>query len=123
MKSFDFSQLKMDCLNPVCIDGSALEHKGKALHFHNISELDAYISTLTAEMCQARKDNVKLIEPDYQEVQQSIPELIVWAESIKKHTMLFLDSSESSKNPVQHSSNADHKEISHIYLLTRSTLL
>ena len=98
MKSFDFSQLKMDCLNPVCIDGSALEHKGKALHFHNITELDEYISTLTAEMCQARKDNVKLIEPDYQEVQQSIPELIVWAESIKKHTMLFLDSSESSKN-------------------------
>lgn len=98
MKSFDFSQLKMDCLNPVCIDGSALEHKGKALHFHNISELDEYISTLTAEMCQARKDNVKLIEPDYQEVQQSIPELIAWAESIKKHTLLFLDSSESSKN-------------------------
>lgn len=98
MESLNFEQLVKDCLNPRNLDGTPLEQDKRVIQFSNINELDEYISTLTTRMCKKRKENVKLIEPDYNEVQKNIPELIENTSKIKEYITIFLNSNIAGKN-------------------------
>ncbi|MBR3830416.1 MAG: hypothetical protein IKJ52_04095 [Muribaculaceae bacterium] len=99
MKSLDIEELKRDCLNPKDENGEPLmDNNGKPLSFASEEELKKHIVKITREMCQKRKDNISLVEKDYDEMKEVLPELRKSLEKVKEKANIYKASSVEDKN-------------------------